>query len=620
MNARAAGLLLAIVLSLIPALAAPDAAAQTEGEVADVPAGHGRIVGTLAHPDGPARAAGADVILYSVQAGGEPGIRRILADADGGFAFEGISTDAEVTYLLGARYLGVPFVGRRIDFAAGQTEQRVEVPVAERTRDPRGVRVTDATLRVERVGSELVLNEVHRFANPGGRVIYADAEERAAGAVPVFRAELPDGFTRFALPYAVVPEGVVREGRDVRFFGPLYPGEQELAFTWAMPAPAGASDLPVHLPSGADQLTVLVPAGVELSSADLSEPEETEIQGVPYRMLRAGPLVPGTRLRLRLQVPPARTDPEALRVSHARAFLEADDAAVQVNEEVYLEVSGDAPVVGTPERPLLRVPLPADGSDLRFGADFLHGTTAEDGHLVVRGPVPPGESRIDLRYRLPVAPGDGSARFVRRFDTAVPVFSVYIADTGLTVDSPRLHRRRPVRTSDERTYLHFEAFRIAAGETVEVALAPLATPPSLPRGARVALVVGAALLVALFLAAPLLRRDTRVGPSAVTGDTGRREREGLYESIRDLDHDFETGKLSPEDHAQMRGELRRRAAALLEAEREAEPQTGAPSTETETPEPAPSAHSCPSCGAPAGSDARFCARCGRALARDGAPA
>lgn len=620
MNARSAGLLFAIALCLLPALAARNAAAQAHGEVADVPAGHGRVIGTLAHPDGPATAAGADVILYSVRADSAPGIRRTVADAEGRFAFEGISTDSDVTYLLGARYDGVPFVGRRIDFAAGQTEQQVDVPVAERTRDPRGVRVTETSLRIERIGSELVVNEVHRFTNPGGRVIFADPEERAAGATPAFRARLPAGFTRFALPYAVVPEGVVRDGRDVRFFGPLYPGEQELAFTWALPAPDRATELRLQLPSGADQLTVLVRPGVELTSASLSEPEDTEIQGVPYRMLQGGPLAAGSQVRLQLRVPAARTDPDALRVSHARTFLEADDAAVQVNEEIYLEVSGDAPVVGTPERPLLRVPLPPDGSDLRFGADFLHGTTSEDGHLVVRGPVPPGSSRIDLSYRLPVAQADGSARFVRRFAADVPVYSVYVADTGLAVHSPRLHRRRPVRTSGERTYLHFEAFRVASGETVEMSLVPLAALPSPHRGVRVAVVIGAALLAALFLAAPLLRRDTRLVSSIAPGESARREREALYESIRDLDHDFETGKISPDDHAQMRGDLRHRAVALLQAEREAEPQTPQASPHAAETQPARAKDTCPACHAPVGSEARFCAQCGRSLASDGAPA
>ena len=79
--------------------------------------------------------------------------------------------------------------------------------------------------------------------------------------------------------------------------------------------------------------------------------------------------------------------------------------------------------------------------------------------------------------------------------------------------------------------------------------------------------------------------------------TRRRERESVLAALRDLEEDFETGKLDAADHAQMRGELRARAAALLAAERTAPapPVPAAP----------PAVPACPSCAAPR--------RAGRAL-------
>jgi len=92
---------------------------------------------------------------------------------------------------------------------------------------------------------------------------------------------------------------------------------------------------------------------------------------------------------------------------------------------------------------------------------------------VVRGPIPPGESQLDLRYPLPAGPQ--GAHCAARFETDVPIAQVFIADSGLDVSSTRLHRRRPVRTPEERIFLHFEAFHVDAGETLELSLAPLAT-------------------------------------------------------------------------------------------------------------------------------------------------
>jgi hypothetical protein len=95
------------------------------------------------------------------------------------------------------------------------------------------------------------------------------------------------------------------------------------------------------------------------------------------------------------------------------------------------------------------------------------------------------------------------------------------------------------------------------------------------------------------------------------------EREAVYSAIRDLDDDFDTGKLTPEDHAALRGGLVARAVQLLEAEREA--------ADERRPRPGPSealsvapraARACASCGAEPPQAARFCPQCGAKLAGD----
>ena len=109
--------------------------------------------------------------------------------------------------------------------------------------------------------------------------------------------------------------------------------------------------------------------------------------------------------------------------------------------------------------------------------------------------------------------------------------------------------------------------------------------------------------IAFVLAAPLRR-------SARPADAAAAERESLYAAIRDLEEDFETGKLSDGDFAALRGELRGRALALLQAERE----TGAPLPET-PPEAAVAA--CSACGRTLAPEDRFCSRCGAAVEPSG---
>jgi len=123
------------------------------------------------------------------------------------------------------------------------------------------------------------------------------------------------------------------------------------------------------------------------------------------------------------------------------------------------------------------------------------------------------------------------------------------------------------------------------------------------------------------LAAPLRGRER---PPAPVADASRSEREMIYEAIRDLDHDLDTGKIDAEDHAEMRARLRADAIELVRRERAAQ----APATETAVKQSnaacasAPDAKAeakptsgafCPSCGGRTEPHWRFCSHCGAEL-------
>jgi hypothetical protein len=82
------------------------------------------------------------------------------------------------------------------------------------------------------------------------------------------------------------------------------------------------------------------------------------------------------------------------------------------------------------------------------------------------------------------------------------------------------------------------------------------------------------------------------------------EREAVMRSIRDLDEDFETGKLEAEDHSRLRDELRARAVTLLRAEREGAAPAAARTAASER---------CPGCNGAVRAGDRFCPACGARL-------
>lgn len=588
------------------------ARAQEPPATPDVPPGPATIRGRVIHPERPEAVNGVDVVLYALPAQAPPGVRRTRADATGAFAFEGVSNDPETAYLVGARFADVPYAGERVGFSPGETERTLEVRIADVTPNPSGVRVREVEARIDQVGGELSVNETVRIENTGRATVFVPPAQRSPGHA-AFATRLPAGARGFTMPLGIVPEGVVLAGEELAFFGPVYPGAQEITYGYGVPV-AGATtpgtparvSLDRRFGTALAKLVLLVPAQgpTARAPAGFAGPEEVSVEGRPYRRFAREAVAEGVEVAFALEVPAAVPRADTLAPTEVRLFFELDDAAVLVREEYHFTVPGSAPVVGAREAPLLRVPLPPDAQRLGFHPDY--GLQPDpNGGVAVLGPVPPGESTLEITYRLPR--GEGAVELGREFAVPVSLLSVYVADTGLIVDSARLHRRRPVRGED-RTFMHLEAFEVEAGETLPLRFAPLPPRRSLPRAGLVAVACLGGVAAIAFLSAPLRRRTVETELAAPAESAARRERESLVTAIRDLDHDYETGKVAQDDWRTFREELRARAMALLRQERDAaaRPDVGAAASATAEP-------TCSACFASVRSDDRFCAQCGARL-------
>jgi cytochrome c-type biogenesis protein CcmI len=131
------------------------------------------------------------------------------------------------------------------------------------------------------------------------------------------------------------------------------------------------------------------------------------------------------------------------------------------------------------------------------------------------------------------------------------------------------------------------------------------------------------LLASFFIAWPLLSAvepETR-GPSAASDGAEsdpEHDKELALRAIREADFDHRTGKLSDEDHAQLRQELEERAlralAALDEASalRAVQPAAAQAAAAT-SPSAGEPGGFCPACGTRFLRGARFCPGCGKKL-------
>ncbi len=582
-------------LAVATALAAGAAAAQPSQ-----PEGEGTIRGRIVREAGPA--AGLPVVLYGMSEAGEPGVTRGVSDDRGRFVFAGVSNNPNTVYLVGVRAHEIPF-STRASFAAGQEELEVELRIAAVGTDTSVVRRGASTLRIDRGCEELLVSEAHELHNPTERVIYLREAERA-GRKPLFNAEIPSLASNFTTPPGTLPESIERTGKEVRFWGPLHPGSSKLEFSYALPGKPGSLELERRFADDAPRVVVLSqPRGLQVRGARLQPAGERSLEGRAYRAVEATQLAAGERLIYSLTIPPAPEAPISL--VHSKLWLEFDDAALEVEEQHVLRaggVEGETPLVAESGAPLLCLALPAGVVGLRFSPTSLAMGLDPDasGVLAVRGPIPPGDSTLALSYRLPA---EGSAlRFERRFPRALPLLSVVVADTGILAETTRLHRLRSIRT-EARNYLQLEGFEIEPEERIVIDLRQLPAPRTLSALASAGFAALAAAGTIAFLIAPL-RGGRQPEDSAETrAERLAAEREVVYASIRDLDEDFATGKLSEQDHAALRGELRAQAVRLLQTEREAAPAAAA------------EASGCASCGAELSRDARFCPGCGARLAR-----
>lgn len=620
--ALAAAALLALLASPFPVAAqgAPEGAAAPS-----LPQGEGAIRGRVVHKRTQEGQAGIDVALYALQPDGSPGVGGTTSGPDGSFLFTGLSADPSVVYLLGARFRDVPF-GRRVRFPEGGKALEVDIEIDESTRDPAALALEASRIVVDWMGTELLLTERLRLRNTGDQVINVQGADRE-GAEPILEIELPPGAHSFQTGFESFGQELelLPDGRLVHW-GPVFPGEQELLYQYRLttpPAESTAMEIIERFPRGVGEVEVLIAnTGMEARLHSLAEGEDQEIEGRSYKVLQGGPLAPGETIELSLALPELRSDPNALSLARSDHWLELDDASLLVSAEQQLSVEPGARLVGSPESPLVsfRIPERAEIVGITNQAASLGVRPSEQG-IDVLGPLGPGTSTIAYRYRLPVRPS--GTQLDIDFPLPAALVNVLVADTGVEVSSERLHRQRPFRNGT-RVYLHREGFQVQPDEGVRVRVRPLVRG-GIPAAGTLGAAVAALALAAWFVATPLLGRADS-GPKDETSGT-LDERERVYETIRDLDHDFETGKIAEADYVEMRGALRKEAVELIRAEKQSGASVDVPAAVPNAAAdadrappaavPAEKGVFCPACGQRADPGWKFCSACGGALPEAG---
>jgi len=230
------------------------------------------------------------------------------------------------------------------------------------------------------------------------------------------------------------------------------------------------------------------------------------------------------------------------------------------------------------------------------------GVTVVGDVVEVRGPVLPGDQglAVQVEYDLEAAPDGGLATDIA-IPTAVDDLAVYVQDSGISVDAGELHPARPAR-QDDAIFQAFIGFDVPAGTNLPLRVHALPPAQPLPQPLVAAIAALAAGALFFFVIAPVARAALARGAAPRDREPESPAKAALAAALADLEHDFETGKLSPEDRERLRADLRREAMAALARERLG------PVADEEPAGPKPC-----TCGRVPSAGDRFCAACGSPL-------
>ena len=296
------------------------------------------------------------------------------------------------------------------------------------------------------------------------------------------------------------------------------------------------------------------------------------------------------------------TDPSQLQLSELQWVIVKSAGVWRVQQSATVANPGNFVVTVPPGAPTpIRVGLaPGHGRlDTVFGR-LPEGATVVGDTIELRGPVLPGDQGQSLQLEYDLVPTDGALQTAIAVPAAVDNLAVYVQDFGIDVDAGELHPARPAR-QDDLIYQTFIGFDVPAGTSLPLRIRPL--PPTAPLPQALVAVVAALGAGALFffVIAPIVRQVLARGATSSDAEPESPAKAALAAALLDLEHDFETGKLSEEDRERLRADLRREALAALARER-----LGPAEAVPQPPKPC-------SCGRMPAAGDRFCASCGSAL-------
>ncbi len=262
-------------------------------------------------------------------------------------------------------------------------------------------------------------------------------------------------------------------------------------------------------------------------------------------------------LSLPIEVYETTKSDEDIVVERAHFIIDIKENSLLISEMFFFNNRGTRTFTGSElpsgELATLRFALPQGAENVSFPS----GAILQGDELFYSFPVMPGpmSQPIIIEYSFPFSGSE--VRLSHKVFYPVERYNILVVDAGIDVKSPRVEFRGRVGQG-EAQYLNYEGNNLEKGSELVIELSGL-RKVGRPSGFgkswwSIALVT--LLLLALFVAYPLLRRRARLAPVSSL-------EEQLLQELAELDDAFEQGLIDEETYRHRREEKKKHLLQLL---------------------------------------------------------
>ncbi len=280
-------ILLFIIFSLL--LPASALAAET---------GNGIVEGTIVNgTDGGSSVAGVEITLKIYQNDTEESSTTTIADAEGNFVFDGLSTEPEYSYEVTLNYQQADYTSDWLSFDSGETSKSTEVIVYDSTTSDEAITVMTSHTIVYVEPESLRVTEYYLFVNESDKT-YIGLENPSAPEVrETLRFYLPEDATALQPEFGLMECCIYGSEDGFTDSMPVLPGGREVAYSYMVDNNSGTYTFSKNINYNIKNYDFLVQGGgITVNSDRLTAGEPIDIEGTPFTHLSGADFLPGDTL------------------------------------------------------------------------------------------------------------------------------------------------------------------------------------------------------------------------------------------------------------------------------------------------------------------------------------